>query len=784
MCLGIVLFSTFSEAKSQGNRPIGTWKDFFPYGQVFEVAPADGVVYAMTEYAVFSFYGETNEINRNSIVQGLSESNPSAIAVAEISNEGNHILIIGYGNGNIDLLTEAGVYNMPDIVNSNLLGDKSIRNIYVEGYKAYLSTSFGVVVIDVESIEVSDTWYIKGQQDLLGVSGVKKHDGKWVVATDEGVFEADVNHDFLSSAEAWTQWDDLPEDQNTLVSELQFTSNRVFAHLGDGYNGRLWVKEEGSWFLMDGWPAEGDKIWGLDSRNDTLIVGTCCNVERYDLELNLIPETNAVGNWMQVRDVKFGKEEESTIWIASRIGGLIRFVTDPNEDSPNNTNLFPSGPESAHTRKLDCWNNNLWIATGGVDAVWNSNYTGVGVTGLVNNSWIDVVSLESQNDIQGIKDFLDVSIDPLNTDRVFFGSWEEGLVEVVEGEMTQIFNNSNSTIEEADFGGSYRTGIGGVDFDRDGNLWFTNAFTESPLQVLLSNGTFLSMELDNSISVFDNTGGVKCTRDGYVWVLLPRGGGVMVYDTNETPANTSDDDWRFLSTNEEFGALPSNYVYCIEEDLDGEIWLGTGSGPAIFYGSESLFNDGENTTASQILIQQDGNYQYLLETESITSIKFDGGNRKWVGTAGSGVYVLSDDGLTIEHQFSVENSPIPDNNIHDIAINHSNGEVFVATSRGLVSYLSEATNWDKEMEHIFVFPNPVDKFHNGPITIDGLAYQCTVHITDTSGRLIAEEQSMGGRAIWDGLLDDGTPAPYGVYFVFAVDGNGDKTASTKFAITR
>ena len=266
--------------------------------------------------------------------------------------------------------------------------------------------------------------------------------------------------------------------------------------------------------------------------------------------------------------------------------------------------------------------------------------------------------------------------------------------------------------------------------------------------------------------------------------MLPRGGGVLVYDTGGTPGDISDDDWRFLNSNEETGGLPSNYVYCVEEDLDGEIWLGTGSGPAIFYRSESIFNDDENTTASQILIQQDGNYQYLLETESINSVKIDGGNRKWVGTTGSGVYVLSDDGLTIEHQFSTDNSPLPNDNILDIAINHGNGEAFVATSRGTVSYLGEATNWDNEMTDIFVFPNPVDAFHDGPITVDGLDYQTTVHITNAAGRLVAVEESMGGRAIWDGNLDDGTPAPYGVYLVFAVDPSGKTTASTKFAITR
>lgn len=769
---------------AQGNRPVGTWKDFLPYGQVLEVAPADGRVYARTEFAIFSVITETRELEKHGQIGGLSGSDPTAMAVVPLGTNEGHILVVGYSNGNIDLLTESGVYNMPDIVNSNLIGDKSIRKIFVEGTKAYLSTGFGVVVIDVTNIEVSDTWYINGQQALLGATGVYSRPNKWVVSTDEGVYEASKDHPFLSSAEAWTRWNDLPESPSSLVSELCFTSSRIFAHLGDGHTGRLWYSQEGTWAMLPNWPEDGDKLWGLDERNDTLLVGRCCSVDRYDNQLNLLEEPNALGNWMQLRDVEYGLEEENTIWIASRIGGLIRYVPNPVEGGAENAVFAPDGPENAEVRKLDCWNNNLWFATGGVDAIWNGSYTDVGVHGMVENNWIDVENWDGFNEIPGIRDYIDVSIDPLNPNHVMFASWEEGLVEVLDGEIVEIYNNTNSTINEGDFGGSYRTGIGGVDFDKNGNLWFTNAFTNSPLQVRLADGTFVEMDLGSTVTSNDNIGGLKCTYDGYVWVMLPRGGGVLVYDTGGTPGDISDDDWRFLNSNEETGGLPSNYVYCVEEDLDGEIWLGTGSGPAIFYRSESIFNDDENKTASQILIQQDGNYQYLLETESINSVKIDGGNRKWVGTTGSGVYVLSDDGLTIEHQFSTDNSPLPNDNILDIAINHGNGEAFVATSRGTVSYLGEATNWDNEMTDIFVFPNPVDAFHDGPITVDGLDYQTTVHITNAAGRLVAVEESMGGRAIWDGNLNDGTPAPYGVYLVFAVDPSGKTTASTKFAITR
>ena len=161
----------------------------------------------------------------------------------------------------------------------------------------------------------------------------------------------------------------------------------------------------------------------------------------------------------------------------------------------------------------------------------------MGVHGLVDNEWIDVESLESENDVDGIRDFIDVSIDPKDPKHVMFASWEEGLIELRDGEMVEIYNQTNSTLQEAFFGSGPRIGVGGVDYDHRGNLWFTNSFTESPLQVMLANGDFVEMSLGNAVSTNDNIGGVKCTRDGYVWVLLPRGNGALVYDTGDTQIN-------------------------------------------------------------------------------------------------------------------------------------------------------------------------------------------------------------------------------------------------------
>ena len=118
--MGFALIGLISEAKSQEYRPLGIWKDFFPYERVEEVATADGVVYARTEYAVFSYHNETKEIIRHSIVQGISGSNPSAIAVVPISTNEGHVLVIGYEDGNVDLLIDGVVYNMSAVSYTHL----------------------------------------------------------------------------------------------------------------------------------------------------------------------------------------------------------------------------------------------------------------------------------------------------------------------------------------------------------------------------------------------------------------------------------------------------------------------------------------------------------------------------------------------------------------------------------------------------------------------------------------------------------------------------------------
>ena len=198
-----------------------------------------------------------------------------------------------------------------------------------------------------------------------------------------------------------------------------------------------------------------------------------------------------------------------------------------------------------------------------------------------------------------------------------------------------------------------------------------------------------------------------------------------------------------------------------------------------------MFN--ENFKVYRIKIPRNdgtGLADYLLGTEEIKAIAIDGANRKWIGTASSGIYLVSEDGLETIHHFTSENSPLLSNAIQSIAIHDETGEVFIGTGSGLISYQSDAIEGGKVFKDIRAYPNPVRPEYNGLITITGLVTDTQVRITDINGNLIYETQSNGGIATWDGCNISGERVATGVYFAHCVSPNGKQKQITKILIIK
>lgn len=271
-------------------------------------------------------------------------------------------------------------------------------------------------------------------------------------------------------------------------------------------------------------------------------------------------------------------------------------------------------------------------------------------------------------------------------------------------------------------------------------------------------------------------------QQGQLWMIINRGG-IAVFNSGTSLAEESDDKIRVLTAELGRGGLPTNEVQCITEDLDGEIWVGTTDGVAVFYSPFDALTD-NFSDARRILVQQNGIYQYLLEGQVVGTIAVDGANRKWIGTLGAGVFLMSEDGTEQIQRFTVENSPLLSNHINDIVIDSKTGEVFIATGEGIVSFISDATGGARENNCTSVYPNPVRENYTGPISITGLLRDSQIRITDSRGNLIFKTVSNGGTAIWDGKNTDGQRVATGVYFALSSDIEGTSTCVSKILVVK
>jgi hypothetical protein len=216
------------------------------------------------------------------------------------------------------------------------------------------------------------------------------------------------------------------------------------------------------------------------------------------------------------------------------------------------------------------------------------------------------------------------------------------------------------------------------------------------------------------------------------------------------------------------------------------MWIATSSGPLLLTKDQM---DIDSPVLTQVKVpRNDGtNYaDYLLTGIDILSMAIDGGGRKWFGTNGNGVFLISADNMEQVQHFTVDNSPLISNIILSIAINPNTGEVFFGTDNGLCSYISDATTPNKEMtkDNVWAYPNPVEPDYTGPITITGLTLNADVKILSSNGAIVNEGRSNGGTYVWNGCDKKGRRVASGVYMVATATNKGEKGTVCKIAIVK
>ena len=81
------------------------------------------------------------------------------------------MIIITYENCNIDLIKNNQIINISDIKRKEITGLKLINNITLRNGIAYLSCTFGLVLIDLEKEEIKDTYHVGDEISMYEING-------------------------------------------------------------------------------------------------------------------------------------------------------------------------------------------------------------------------------------------------------------------------------------------------------------------------------------------------------------------------------------------------------------------------------------------------------------------------------------------------------------------------------------------------------------------------------------------------------------------------------------
>ena len=149
--LFIICYLSFQYSFAQ----IGTWKNYLAYSEVQQICSTGDILFVRASNGLYQYNQKDQSIYTYDKTNGLSDTNIKLIAW----NRQAKRLIAVYQNSNIDLIdTNNNITNISSLYTKTTTEDKTVSSIRIDGIYAYLICGFGIVKVNMQRGEISDTY--------------------------------------------------------------------------------------------------------------------------------------------------------------------------------------------------------------------------------------------------------------------------------------------------------------------------------------------------------------------------------------------------------------------------------------------------------------------------------------------------------------------------------------------------------------------------------------------------------------------------------------------------
>lgn len=229
------------------NIPLGSWETHFSYRSARLVLKVENKIFCSSYNGLFSIDPDNDKVTIFSKATGLHDVGISAMAYDSTEK----LLLLAYRNGNLDLVylnenQEAEqVINWPFLMDSpDLPVNKKIGKILFRENRAYLTTSFGIIVTDPKLREVVENYrYIGANGTEAQVTDITFTNDSLFAATSYGLLgtslSANINRQYFAN------WKTISTPYKP--GSVSFQNGNLYAGLtGQG----IFRRKGGNWELV------------------------------------------------------------------------------------------------------------------------------------------------------------------------------------------------------------------------------------------------------------------------------------------------------------------------------------------------------------------------------------------------------------------------------------------------------------------------------------------------------------------------------------------------------